>query len=285
MYFDITVANTTTLLLSLHNTQEPPTKASTGILSPTSIPVPAPNIGHLSFRPDSKRDKPAPPISLLARVDQEEYILLPNSTALVAIRSQDLNPNVEHHVRIVAPMTDDNGRGIFEFEGLWLSKGGKLSRVEGSLLDQEFEDEDALQAESEKVGEKHRLGLSGIMRDNGHRKSMEEIAADEEDDGPSAVEDRKRILEVITDNPGSLGGKHRGRRTGGADGLLAGVMGWEYLLGEMFRVDHVGIGVDGMCLTQECIGGTGEPYGIGDVFFRRLARSQHHAAQTKHGQY
>lgn len=204
-------------------------------------------------------------------MDQEEYILLPNSTALVEIRSGDLNPTVEHHVRIIAPMTDDYGTGIVEFEGLWLSKGGKLLRVEGSLLAEEYEDEDALQAENENVGEKHRLGLSGIMSDDGRRKSVKEIADDEGDDDPFAIGDRKKVLEVITDNPGSLGGKNRGRRTGGADGLLAGVMGWEYLLGEMFGVDHVGIGVDGMCLTQDCIGGTGEPYGIGDVFFRRSA--------------
>lgn len=237
-----------------------------------STATPASNIGHLSFRPVSLRDKPAPPISLLARVDQEEYILLPNSTALVEIHSGDLNPDIEHHVRIIAPMTDDRGIGVVEFEGLWLSKGGKLLRVEGSRLAEEYEDEDALQAENENIGEKHRVGLSGIMSDDGRRKSVEEIADDEEEDDIFAVGDRKKVLEVITDNPGSLGGKNRGRRTGGADGLLAGVMGWEYLLGEMFGVDHVGIGVDGMCLTQDCIGGTGEPYGIGDVFFRRSAQ-------------
>ena len=56
---------------------------------------------------------------------------------------------------------------------------------------------------------------------------------------------------------------------GGADGLLAGVMRWEYLLGEMFGVDHVTIGVDGMCLIQDCVGGTGNPSGMGDIFFRR----------------
>lgn len=54
--------------------------------------------------------------------------------------------------------------------------------------------------------------------------------------------------------------------------MLAGVMGWEYLLGEMFGADHVGIGVDGMCLTPDCIGGTGQPAGLGDVFFRRSVR-------------
>ena len=57
-------------------------------------------------------------------------------------------------------------------------------------------------------------------------------------------------------------------------GLLAGGMGWEYLLGEIFGADHVGVGVDGMGLTQDCIGGVCEPSGIGDVFFRRLVLSE-----------
>ena len=95
------------------------------------------------------------------------------------------------------------------------------------------------------------------------------MATSDEDEIPIEIQERKKILEVITDSPGSLSGRQRGRRTGGADGLLAGVMGWEYLLGEMFAADHVGIGVDGMCLTQNCVGGTGQPAGMGDVFFRR----------------
>lgn len=84
-----------------------------------------------------------------------------------------------------------------------------------------------------------------------------------------ANRERRKVLEVVTDSPGSFTRKQRSQRSGGADGLLAGVMGWEYLLGEMFGADHVGIGVDGMCLTQDCIGGTGSPAGMGDVFFRR----------------
>ena len=88
------------------------------------------------------------------------------------------------------------------------------------------------------------------------------------------LRDRKKILEVITDVPGSFRAQHTGGRSGGADNVLAGVMGWEYLLGEMFGADHVGIGMDGMCLTQDCIGGVGFPAGLGDVFFRRSVLSQ-----------
>ena len=223
---------------------------------------------HFHFHPIASNEKPAPPISLLAQVDDQEYILLPNSSSLVAVRSNDLDKNKEHRVRIIAPMIDDHGRGVIELEGLWLSKGGKLVKVARSILGEEFMDEDLLKAENDHVGAKHRAGLKEL-EDDGNGKSDREKLIDEEEQLLTAYQSRKKLLEVITDAPGSYSGKQRGRRAGGADGLLAGVMGWDYLLGEMFGVDHVSIGVDGMCLTQDCIGGTGQPAGIGDVFFRR----------------
>ncbi len=207
-------------------------------------------------------------MSLLARVDDQEYVLLPNSSSLVAIRSNDLDPNIEHHIRIVAPMIEDHGTGVVELDGLWLSKGGALVKVAGSLLSEDYADEDMLTAENDQIGEKHRDGLIEIERETSSESSQHQIS-DEDDELLSINQDRKKILEVITDSPGSFTGKPRGKRSGGADGLMAGVMGWEYLLGEMFGADHVGIGVDGMCLTQDCIGGEGAPAGIGDVFFRR----------------
>jgi hypothetical protein len=30
-------------------------------------------------------------------------------------------------------------------------------------------------------------------------------------------------------------------------------------------------GMDGMCLIQDCIGGTGSPVGLADVFFQRFS--------------
>ena len=224
---------------------------------------------HYSFHP-IPGDKAAPPISLLAEVDDQEYILLPNSSSLVTISSKSLDERTEHNVRIIAPMTDDHGLGVVELEGLWLSKGGKLLKVVGSLLSEDYVNEDSLNAENDQVGEKHRTGLYDIGED-GTSKSGRQIASDiaEDDDSAFANQDRKKLLEVITDSPGSLARKQRGRRAGGSDGLLSGVMGWEYLLGEMFGADHVRIGVDGMCLVPDCIGGTGEPAGMGDVFFRR----------------
>ena len=208
------------------------------------------------------------PVSLLAQVDDDEYVLLPNSSSLTRVRWKDLDPNKQHQIRVIVPMANNHGNGVIQLEGIWLSKSGKLLRVKGSLLNEELEDEDALHAESATIGEKHRAGLNAIMH-SGERKGDNAIENEEEEEAQIVVEDRKKILEVITDASASLDGRYKAQRRAGADGLLAGVMGWEYLLGEMFGVDHVTIGVEGMCLIQDCIGGTGNPSGMGDVFFRR----------------
>lgn len=267
VYFDITVKNTTSLLLALHNAPEQESSTASSMPETPTLLVHG-HRKHYSFHP-IPGDKAASPISLLAEVDDQEYILLPNSSSLVTISSKGLDERTEHHIRLVAPMTDDHGLGVVELEGLWLSKGGKLVKVAGSLLSEDYVNEDLLNAENDQVGERHRAGLNDIEND-GTSKSGRQKASDiaEDDDFSFASQDRKKLLEVITDSPGSLTGKQQGRRTGGADGLLSGVMGWEYLLGEMFGADHVGIGVDGMCLTPDCIGGSGEPAGMGDVFFR-----------------
>jgi hypothetical protein len=266
VYFEVVVKNTSTLFLSLHNVPgqiHRPSKLLSTSAADSSHRL---NVVHVPFRPVSLREEPSPPISLLARVDQEEYILLPNASALVTVCNHDLSKSDEHRIRIIAPMIDNNGTGIVELEGIWLSKGGRLLRTEGTSFDDEYEDEDAFSTEIGRVG---RIGLGELSENDVCSKSEKENVGCERQDGPLNVETRKKMLEVITDNPGSFTGNRRSGRTGGADGLLAGVMGWEYLLGEIFGADHVGIGVDGMCLTQSCIGGVGQPSGIGDVFFRR----------------
>lgn len=268
VYFDIVVKDTSSLFVALHNAAQPvSTTSATSSLYATSTSSHA-HLGHLSFRPTPTDETPAPPISLLAQVDDDEYVLLPNSSSLVSVCPKNLDPKSEHRIRIVAPMTDDHGRGVIELEGLWLSKGGKLEKVPGSLLGEEFVDEDLLGAESSLMGDKHRARLNGL--DKGASGGTETQRASEDDeDLLSPYRERKKLVEIITDSPGAYTGKQQGRRTGGADGLLKGVLGWEYLLGEMFGVDHVSIGIDGMCLSQDCIGGTGYPAGMGDVFFRR----------------
>ena len=269
VYFDLAISNTTTLLLSLRNAPVDTTKSNTATFEITGSPLSLENAGHLSFHSVALSGIAAPPVSLLARVDMEEYILLPNSSSLVSVRRGDLDASRDHNARIIAPMTDNHGRGVVELEGVWLSKGAKLVRVEGSLLTDETEEEDDLQAENENIGGKHRLGLSRLMAGSGQREKLADSSDEEGDDVTRTNGERRKVLEIITDTPGSLGGKSKGRRTGGADGLLAGVMGWEYLLGDMFGVDHVGISVEGICLVQNCLGGVGEPSGMGDVFFRR----------------
>lgn len=186
---------------------------------------------------------------------------------MVLIRSNDLDKEKEHHVRIVAPMTDDHRRGVVELDGLWLSKGRKLVKVTGSRLSEDYIDEDP-KAENDQVGQKHRTGLTDFKQ-SGSSKSDQQTDSDEEEELLLAYQDRKKLLEVIIGSPGSFSGKRRERRAGGADGLLAGVMGWDCLLGEMFGADHVSVGVEGMCLTSDCKGGTGEPVGMGYVFFCR----------------
>ncbi|KAL8723408.1 MAG: hypothetical protein Q9181_007288 [Wetmoreana brouardii] len=265
VYFDITIKNTTSVFLSLRNAPE----KNDVLATPSTDSSPAvPNNAHLSFRPESANAKPAPPVSLLARIDQEEYILLPNASFLVAICSSSLKRDAAHNIRIIAPMTDDQGKGVVQLEGIWLSKGGQFERIEGTLDSEDYSDEDLLSAQSDQVGEKHRTGLNQLLRGSGRSGRAEQQAVLKNSEGLQDFRDRRKLLEIVTDSPGSSSRRSQGKRTGGADGLLAGVMGWEYLLGEMFGVDHVAIGIDGMCLIQDCIGGVGQPAGIGDVFFR-----------------
>ena len=274
-YFDLNITNTTSLLLSFRNQPNSEVPIPSGS-RPDAVDLKAhmhQNPAHLSFRHSPKLDVPAASISLLARVDDEEYILLPNSSGLVSISSGSLELNAHHQIRIIFPMVDDHGRGVAQVEGLWISKFGKLIRVEDSSFDASFEDEIILNADNGKIGQKYRGGRNTVP-ETAERQSVPEFTEDMDAGLFNLVENRKRVLEIVTDNPGFLVGRNKGQRSGGSDGLLAGVMGWEYLLGEMFSIDHVAISVDGMCLMQHCIGGSGEPAGIGDVFFRRYARFQ-----------
>lgn len=272
VYFDIIVNDTSSLFIALHNAAQPATSSS-AVSSPETSKASSPShLGHLSFRPTAADGRPAPPVSLLAQVDDDEYVILPDSSSLVSVCSKNLDVNREHRIRIIAPMIKDHSQSVIELEGLWLSKGGKLVKVPGSLLSEEFADEDLLGAKSDLIGEKHRVGLNDLdQRGSGGAENPTVVEDDE--DLLSANRERKKLVEIVTDSPGAYTGKRPGKRTGGADGLFKGVLGWEYLLGEMFEVDHVSIGVDGMCLSQDCIGGNGYPAGIGDVFFRRWDKS------------
>jgi len=269
VYFELNITNTSTLILNLQNAPidaSKPTQLPRLDTSPTGIPT----TNQYSFSAASRLNVDAGPISLLALVDGEEYVVLPNATSMVQVRRKDLDPTVSHTVRIIAPMTDCAGSGIVQFDGLWLDKGGSLQAVEGSLADTHADDEDDLDIEGGAVGQQHRHGLGRLLAGYNHDQVQRTSQVDEAELGvPLEYSRRKKLVEIITDTPSHLGQRRSGIRSGGSDGLLAGVMGWEYLLGEMFSVDHVSIAAEGMCLTHDCIGGTGGPSGMGDVFFRR----------------
>jgi len=114
------------------------------------------------------------------------------------------------------------------------------------------------------------LQVEGIWIDEeGQLLSIETDSTKSLADASKHPSPQRKMLEVITDNSGSFAGRDRKKNTHSRSGILGGVGGWEYLLGEMFGVDHVTIGMDGMCLIQDCIGGRGSPAGLADVFFQR----------------
>ena len=236
------------------------------------VPQPGQQYSQYTFSAASRLRVSAPPVSLLALVDGEEYVVLPNATSLVPVRMKDLNRAKSHTIRVIAPMTDDEGMGVVQLDGIWLDKGGTLQPVEGSTASVgQANLEDDFDPESDEIGRSHRLGLSSFL----HSSRQDQVQSNGEDDAePPDFRRRKKLVEIVTDTPAHLDNRPRHTsRTREADNLLSGVVGWEYLIGEMFSVDHVCIGSEGMCLTHDCIGGTGSPSGMGDTFFRRYILS------------
>jgi hypothetical protein len=209
--------------VSLHNT-DPSAASPTLKAAPAVAFLPTTNISH------------AKPISLLARVDGDEYISLPSASSIVMVRSGNLELHSRHEVRIIAPMIGGIVVETLQIEGLWIDEGGQLLPFEPVSTN--------LVATDGRLPNAPELAYLGL-----HRK----------------------MLEIVTDLPGSMAGRDRWKNIGTTRGIIGGVIGWEYLLGEMFGVDHVMVGVDGMCLIQDCIGGRGTPAGIADVFFQRFA--------------
>jgi hypothetical protein len=246
-YFDFAVNGSKTILLSLHN--GPPTVTST----------PASLTGKI-FMPTTN------PISLLARVDDDEYHILPNASLTVPIRTGNLDAFIRHDIRIIAPMIRGCTVETLEVEGLWIDEAGQLLPFEAE------NDSDNQISDS----------------------SLEEYAYEPQ----SFKSSHRKMLEIITDLPGSASSKGGTGEKTASQRILGGVLGWEYLLGEMFGSDHVTIGMDvrvstnrlstcqdcasfklfftdssiikGMCLIQDCIGGKGTPAGLADVFFQRF---------------
>lgn len=216
------------MLLSIHNAN--PSSDSSVIEPPSKLP-------NLAFLPSTNASS-AEPISLLVRVDDDEYIVLPNATSIVTIRKGNLDFHARHSIRVIAPMVRDNAVEILQVKGIYIDQGAELFPIANAPED-----------------------------------SMDSSRSSLEEGQPSRVKVTQspgKMLEVVTDLPGSMAGRDRRRNIGATRRILGGVMGWEYLLGEMFGTDHVMIGMDGMCLIQDCIGGTGSPSGLADVFFQRF---------------
>ncbi|PBP22147.1 LigA protein [Diplocarpon rosae] len=207
VYVDFVVDGSSTVLLSLHNS-ELQTKPSTRYSSAVTATLP--------FLPLTNTSRAAP-ISLLVRIDDEEYIVLPNATSIVSISHGSLS-QTRHEIRVIAPMAGGDILQVFQIEGIWIDEGGQL-----------------------------------LPYQNLH----EQIA-----------QTARKMLEIVTDLPGSLAGRDRRKSIGTGRDILGGVLGWEYLLGEMFASDHVTIGMDGMCLISDCVGGRESPAGLADVFFQ-----------------
>ncbi|TVY20667.1 hypothetical protein LARI1_G001184 [Lachnellula arida] len=226
VYFDFTFNGTRTVLLSLHNSD--PSGNAPAIEPLREAPT-------LAFLPSTKLSN-AEPISLLVRVDDNEYIVLPNATSITAIQNGNLDVHSVHSIRVIAPMVRENTVETLQVKGIYIDEGGQLLQFATSS-------EPALQD-----------SVSSLE----HGRAI----------GETVVQPPEKMLEIVTDLPGSMAGRDRRRNIGTARGILGGVMGWEYLLGEMFGTDHVMIGMDGMCLIQDCIGGRGSPAGLADVFFQ-----------------
>ncbi|TVY48089.1 hypothetical protein LOCC1_G002053 [Lachnellula occidentalis] len=226
VYFDFTFNGTGTVLLSLHNSN--PSGNTVAIELPSDAPT-------LAFLPSTKSSS-AEPISLLVRVDDNEYIVLPNATSIATIQNGKLDVHSRHSIRVTAPMIRENAVETLQVRGIYIDEGGQLLPCATSS-------QPALEE-----------SISPLEHGQAN--------------GENVTQPPEKMLEIVTDLPGSMAARDRRRNIGTARGILGGVMGWEYLLGEMFGIDHVMIGMDGMCLTQDCIGGRGSPAGLADVFFK-----------------
>ena len=197
---------------------------------------------------------------LVARINQDEYVLLPNSSGLVSLAT-DLNRAEHNTIKVIYPTSSDMGHNVLQLEGIWMDKTGSLACVKGATMVEPPEDTNSLDAILEGLGLEHRQGLEALTQNS--QVTGQLVATG------TPITERKRMLEVLTDAPGSLTRKSHIHRDSSAEGLLSGVTGWEYLIGDMFDVDRSTIAVDRMCVMQECKGGFGAPEGFGDVFFRR----------------
>lgn len=215
-----------TILLSLDNSAVP------------AFPQEDNTLSHLSGYADNLQ---AGPISLVAQVDDDEYVVLFNASTIVTIRKYDLIRDSTHIIRIMAPMMDSLDSGSLQMRGLWLENGAKIIPLQS-------------RAHIEKKDENDR-------EEHNQASSMRTKIVDK-------TNRPKKLLEIVTDSQASKVFRQRSLH-GHTHKILAGVMGWDHLVGDMFGADHVTIGMDGVCLLRNCIREVASPVDVADIFFRR----------------
>lgn len=256
VYFDLVLQNTSSLYLSLHNSASDSKGTNRPIASAASNPR------HMSFRSFSSSQKAAQPVSLLVRVDREGYVRLQDASGLVAVRQGDLDPASDHNIRVIAPGVDSNGEMVVELEGVWLSKGGRLASVNSSGVGLQAELPGGLQTTNAQ-------GLRKGPQKNGADNELSDEFEGAKGQKPNTPRPTRKIVEVVTDTT-SIRQDSIADPPSGPGGLLSAILGWEYLVGEMFHADPVRISVPGMCVLSGCNGGQGQPATVSDVFFRRF---------------
>jgi hypothetical protein len=179
----------------------------------------------------------APPISLLVKIDDDEYVVVRDAASFVSVRNRNLNPLEKHTIRVIAPMVQDGRGEILQVEGIYLDEDAQLIAPSAwsDILDSPAES----------------------LSTSGQDKYLS----------------NKKMIQIITDLPRFAESKSRENKGQPAHDILKGITGWDYLLGEIFDADHPSVGMEGMCLVPDCIGGKGFPATIADSFFRRYALS------------
>jgi hypothetical protein len=122
----------------------------------------------------------AEPISLLVRVDDDEYIVLPNAMSIVTIRKGNLDVHSRHSIRVITPMVRENAVETLQVKGIYIDQGGQL--LPFATLSEHVLDDSV--------------------------SSLEEGQASRE----NAIQPPEKMLEIVTDLPGSMAGGDRRRK-------------------------------------------------------------------------
>ncbi|RDW79949.1 hypothetical protein BP6252_04587 [Coleophoma cylindrospora] len=110
VYFDFVVNGSKTILISLHNTKS----QSSEFLAEKPLP---------EFLRPSNTTSTSAPVSILARVGDEDYLVFPEASSITDIR-RNLDVTSRQDIRIVAPM--NGGFETLELDGLWIDEKSQI---------------------------------------------------------------------------------------------------------------------------------------------------------------